>query len=215
MPAGPDPSRRSRHSARMSASGGAGPAGRIRRFWEHTRGWPKSVPVDCDLHRRVAFERSRTSVAKDLHARLTKAGLISARGVVLWVLIVVLAPHSIQLFRMVFEATPLLVALWIALVIGFEVLAVRQMVRRFSGSAVRASLRREGVDCCARCGHLMGAGGLADTCPECGQSHEELPLGWGPDPIAGSNRIAADLPLGPRLTTANPPSPPSLDRSHP
>jgi hypothetical protein len=175
----------------MGGSPGTAPVSRLRRFYEHTRGWPRSVPVDGDLCRRVIFERSRTSVGKDLHARLTEAGLVDVRGAMLWVLIVVVLPQSVQIIRMLFEATPMIVALWIVCVIGLEFFAVRRMLRQFTAPAVRASLRREGIDCCARCGHLMGAGGPADTCPECGQSHELLPLGWGPGPIETSGRSPA------------------------
>jgi hypothetical protein len=67
-----------------------------------------------------------------------------------------------------------------------QLAAVALLLNRVGDPTFRAGLRRQGIDCCVRCGHLMQTDRPNASCPECGFSHEHLPLGWEPSPPAAA-----------------------------
>jgi hypothetical protein len=159
------------------------PVGRWRRDWEQMKGWPEGVPITIGLLRELKFERQRTSVQKELADRLGALKLApNPASVGLWTASMAVVPQSHMLLRFV-DHHPAAMAVWLILLLALMWWIGTTLMKRLGAPSLRACLRRAGVDCCARCGHLLGDLGPTTTCPECGQPHDELPLGWGPGPI--------------------------------
>jgi hypothetical protein len=155
------------------------------------RGWPADLPMDRRLRDRVEFELSRASVQDELHQR--SDGRLKARGRASLTLLIAPLVYLVArgLAANVFGATLLAMLLPMLIAIPLVVFLTVRITRRVVAPRFRAGLRREGIDCCVACGHLIGRGHPADTCPECGRAHDRFPLGWGPAPI---NTPGASLP---------------------
>ncbi len=182
-PAAPEAPASPGASSRPRGSGDDLPASRSRRDWERMKGWPEGVPITVGLVREVAFELQRTSVREELMNRLRASKLApNPMHAGLWVAVVAVVPQSHMLLRFV-DHHPGAMVVWLALLLAVTWWALGRMIGSLHGPSLRAGLRRAGIDCCVRCGHLLGGVGPDVTCPECGQAHDQLPLGWGPGPI--------------------------------
>ncbi len=136
------------------------------------------------------FELQRTSVKTELARR--SRGALATSGSALGLGVLCLFVYSGARFG----AEQLLGSTVLAGMIAFIVAAplaawsILRVTRLVHAPRLRAALRREGIDCCIRCGFLMARGEPADTCPECGREHRDFPLGWGPGPIAATTSNA-------------------------
>jgi len=179
-----DPAQPSSRFTPTLQAGDDTPVGPMRRWLAHARGWPCGVPVRNDLQQRVRYELSRTSVGEDLLVRFRRAGLSRIGRGAVWGGLVGAAPGLAHLAVMLLGADATVISLAVITMLIVQWLAIHRLARVVLGPRTRAGLRREGVDCCVRCGHLMGTGGPDDACPECGFDHAAFPLGWTPDASA-------------------------------
>ncbi len=164
-------------AAAAGASARPGPRGGLARWWLHAvRGWPEALPFDRPLLDACFRDAARPGVEADLRARFRAQDDRLGRF-----------PWAIAVLELIVDA-PLLVLPfvagldwflgWLAVVILFEWFASRVAFRQWFHPRMRALLRRRGVDCCLRCGHLIESREPAAACPECGQRHDRFPLRW-------------------------------------
>lgn len=160
--------------------------GSLAEWWLHVfRGWPDGLPVTPVLLRRAKYNLMRTSVNADLKERFRRAN-----AGVGYVRPITTAP--ILGFWLFFQPvvlwanSPSVLLLVLTPGIALQLAWAWWQLKRIYAPRLRASLRREGVNCCVRCGHMIGLDEPASTCPECGLDHRDLPLGWGPGEIGAA-----------------------------
>ena len=162
------------------AGADAGPRSRLGRWWLHSvRGWPEALPLDRPLLDACFRDAAHPGVEADLKARFRASG--GRLGRFPWAIAVLELAVDLPLLILPFVAPLPWFLAWLAVVIVFEWFVGRLAFRQWFHPRLRALLRRRGVDCCLRCGHLIEGRDAAATCPECGQEHEQFPLRWAGD----------------------------------
>lgn len=164
-------------------------AGVLRRLKWRLRGWPRALPLDLTTAFRVESDLMRTSIATQASTRLADSGLQSPAARSTGVVLLTIIPSGILLPLGIWTSGSSSGPLAFALIALAFLMQIGTLVLRFTNAGdptFRAGLRRQGIDCCVRCGHLMETDRPDASCPECGLSHEHLPLGWEPPPKAAA-----------------------------
>lgn len=177
----------------LPGSASADAAVRPRTWYEAIAGWPDGLPFDRRLRDRARYELSRSSIKQDFasrsRGRYASTATIAVSMASGW--FVYMGVHLIA--RELRGDTALAMVIPFAFAIPTIFYFSLRIQRRIKAPRLRAGLRREGIDCCIDCGHLIGRGNPADTCPECQREHADFPLGWGPG-IAGTPGTRGDDP---------------------
>ena len=157
----------------------------VRRLRWRLRGWPRALPLDPTLARRIAGDLLRRSVADEAARRLLESDVPASAAWKNGVYVLLFVPGV--LVGPIGAITSGVVSLAVIVVMFLaQLAAVALLLNRVGDPTFRAGLRRQGIDCCVRCGHLMQTDRPDASCPECGFSHEHLPLGWEPSPPAAA-----------------------------
>jgi hypothetical protein len=159
--------------------------GALRRLKWRLRGWPRALPLDLALAWRIEGDLLRRSVADEAARRLLESDVPAPAAWKLSVYVLLFVPGV--LVGPIGAITSGVVSLAVIVVMFLaQLAAVALLLNRVGDPTFRAGLRRQGIDCCVRCGHLMQTDRPNASCPECGFSHEHLPLGWEPSPPAAA-----------------------------
>jgi len=159
------------------------PRGLIRWWLHEVRGWPRGLAPDRELLERCLHDTRDPAVMEDLAARLrrTEEPLGRFPWAFAFVELIAYVPLVILPFTHGLGTT----LAWLAVVILVEWQIGRPAFQGWWHPRFRALLRRHGVASCIRCGHVAGGRHPGGACPECGQPHEHVPVGWGRDLAPG------------------------------
>lgn len=140
------------------------------------RGWPPALAPDRMLLDQCVEDGRDPSVMEELTRRLHREE--GRLGRFPWGAALVELAVYVPLVMLPFTHGLGATLGWLVVVILVEWQVSRRALHRMWHPRFRALLRRHGVDCCIRCGQLAGGVDPAGSCPECGQRHEHVPLGW-------------------------------------
>ena len=167
--------------------------GVLRRLKWRLRGWPRALPLDLTTAFRAESDLMRTSIATQASTRLADSGLRSPAARNAGITLLTTIPSTVLGPLLIWTSGSTSGPLAFALIVIVFLIQIGALVLGFTNAGdptFRAGLRRQGIDCCVRCGHLMQTDRPDASCPECGFCHEHLPLGWEPPPKAAAAAVS-------------------------